>query len=69
VAPWQLGYGGPPCFSTVTGSHYVDVYDGAKPQGAWTVRDTVSVWNAHDIALRRRCDVLRVAIGRSVPEC
>jgi hypothetical protein len=30
-------------FRTVTGSHYVDIYDGAKSKGAWTVRDTVSV--------------------------
>jgi hypothetical protein len=32
-----------PCFSKVTGSHYVDVYDGAKSKSVWKVRDTMSV--------------------------
>jgi hypothetical protein len=73
LAPGQLWLrdsgGGPPCFSTVTGSHYVDVYDGAKSKSVWTVRNTVSVQNAHDTALRTKCDFSKVAIGRSVSEC
>jgi hypothetical protein len=69
VAPWQLGGGGPPCFYTVASSHYVDIYDGAKSKSVWKVRNTVSVKNAHDIALRTKCDFLRVTIVRSVPEC
>jgi hypothetical protein len=63
------GAAAPCCFSTITGSHYVDVYDGAKSKGAWTVRDTVDVQNAPDAALRSLCVFLRVATGWSIPEC